>query len=92
MLVEKMVKVSNQARKGERKQQKTTQLQGHTVPEHGGPAGGNDPARPAPAHGGRGVDAAGPVREGEPLVGAVAGLAVHYHGGTYIALVIQLLK
>ena len=52
------------------------------LPEHGGPAGGNDAAGPAAADGGGGIDAARPVREAEPLVAPQALVPVQQHGAS----------
>ena len=53
------------------------------VVDHAGPARGNDSPCPGSADGGRGVDAARPVRDGEPLVVTVLEAGIHDHGGAF---------
>ena len=49
------------------------------IPDHGCPAGGDDPAGAAAADGGRGVDTARPVSVCKPLVVPVAAVPVQQH-------------
>ena len=57
-------------------------LSQYCLPDHGCPAGGDDPAGAAAADGGRGVDTTRPVSVGEPLVVPVAAVPVQQHRRT----------